>query len=142
MVRYNLKHEEEQKRFVARCEKLFDKQAIVELTEKTGKSKQQNAYIHVALAYGGGELGYTLEEIKTTIKRDMPDLFMYEKNGIKFLRSMGGNWFTKEVAQQFIERMLKWFAEHEQGVHVPTPEEYEQRSSFYDDEVEKYKKFW
>lgn len=140
MVKYNLKDTLEQKRFVARCEKLYDKQALVELTEKTGKTTDQNAFAHVAMTLGGGELGYTLEEIKIIIKRDMQDLFMYEKNGTKFLKSMGGDWYTKEIAQQFIDRMLKWFSE--KGIYIPTPEEYYLKPSYYDMEANKIKKYY
>jgi hypothetical protein len=60
----------------------------IELIRKSNqRSLPQNAFFHLLCTYLGNQLGYTKDEAKTYIKRHMSDVFVYEKNGNKFMRS-------------------------------------------------------
>lgn len=60
----------------------------IELVRKSAqRTINQNSFFHVLCTFLGNELGYTKDEAKTYIKRHMSDVFVYEKNGNKFMRS-------------------------------------------------------
>ena len=69
------------------------KQAIrngwkIELKRKVkNRTLPQNAFFHLLTDFLGMELGYSPPEMKTIVKRHMSDVFVYEKNGNKFMRS-------------------------------------------------------
>jgi hypothetical protein len=61
--------------------KLLEKQAVVEIKEvRKGRTRKQNAYLHLLLADFGMQFGYTVEEAKQLFKALSPDIFKYERD--------------------------------------------------------------
>lgn len=76
----------------------------IELTRKVAqRTLPQNAFFHLLCAFLGNELGYTKDEAKTYIKRHISDVFVYEKNGEKFMRSSAD--LTKEEMAKVMDRL-------------------------------------
>lgn len=75
----------------------------------------QNAYLHLILGYFGTQTGYTLAESKLLYKRLNSDLYVYEKNKTKFMRSSAD--ISKENMAKTIDRFMQY--SDEQGVPLP-----------------------
>lgn len=127
---YDLQNELQAESFKARCNALFKKKGIVELTEKKPqRSLRQNAYLHAALGYFGLQFGYKLEEVKNWYFKDAcnPELFVrYKDDGLtgtqrKVLRSSAE--LTTEEMTLAIERFRNWAADVA-GVYIPSPDEH------------------
>lgn len=95
-----------------------------ELTEKrSGRSLNQNAYLHLILGWFGLEYGYTLEEVKTEIfkKAVNPDIFYQgQKDGPLQIES----WRTSAALSSkemtlAIDRFRDFSANH--GFYLPAP---------------------
>ncbi len=88
----------------------------VEIVRKAEhRTLPQNAYLHLILGYFGTQTGYTLSEAKVLYKRLNPDLYLYEKNGAKFMRSSAD--LSKEDMTKTIER----FMEYSEGKGISLP---------------------
>ena len=61
---YDLKNPLDRERFKRRCNALFLKQGIVELSERVKRSSQSNRYLHLIIGYLAMETGNTLEYAK------------------------------------------------------------------------------
>ena len=108
-------------------ELLIKNKDVAELRKKPeNRTNKQNAYIHMAFGIMSTDSGYTLEEMKSVVKRSIN--FTYEKNGQKFLRQ------TRDLSSQemtvFIEDMRKWAAT--EGFNLLSPEEYEKNQAGVD----------
>lgn len=121
---YNLQDELSRKRFSARVKTLWEKGAIVALTDKSRRTLNQNAYLHVAIGCLALETGNSLEVIKQEIykRRVNPDLYIRSKidpilGKIEFLRSSRD--LTKEEMSLSIDRYLRFCAD--QGIYIPQP---------------------
>lgn len=91
----------------------------VEITRKAEhRTLQQNSYLHLLLGYFGTQTGYTAAEAKTLYKRLNADLYIYEKNGAKFLKSSAD--LSKEDMMKSIDKFIE-YAEHE-GIPLPAPD--------------------
>lgn len=88
------------------------------------RSLNQNSFFHLLLTYYGSQVGYHPEEAKTIVKRAMPDIFVYEKNGEKFLRSSAD--LTKEEMSNVLERFYQLAGS--QGIELPLVDNAETRS--------------
>lgn len=98
--------------------RLIEQGARIEIIKKNPKrSLQHNAYLHVLFSMYGLELGYTLEEAKTLIKRELG--YFYEKNGVKFLVKTSGM-DSKELSD-FINKFRNLSSK--QGYYLPEPHE-------------------
>lgn len=86
---------------------LANKKSLVEVKKiSPGRSLSQNNYLHLLLGAFGQHFGYTLEEAKTVYKRDVnPGIYVYEKNGAKFLRSSAE--LSKEDMAKTIDRFME-----------------------------------
>lgn len=127
---YDLSNELQAENFKKRCNALFRKKTIVDLTEKKPqRTRSQNAYLHAALGYFGLQLGYRMGEVKEWYFKDLcnPDLFvrMVEDRITgemrKTLRS-SSDLDTAEMTTA-IERFRNWAADVA-GVYIPSPEEH------------------
>ena len=49
-MKYDLTNDRDKEKFKARVNQLFERGAYVELTDKSNRSKKQNAYLHVILS--------------------------------------------------------------------------------------------
>lgn len=104
---------------------------VVEIKEKRKKRTiKQNAYLHVLITLYAIELGYTLEEAKTHLKRSC-SFMLYEKNDEKFLKKTS-NLNTQEL-KEFIDWVRNYAGTH--GVYLPTSEEYLVNQMIYDKEI-------
>lgn len=100
--------------------KLLSNQEKIELKKhQPRRSKNQNAYWHVACTILSEETGYTVDEIKTIIK-DQLEFMTYTKNCRRFYRS-SLDLNTIEFAN--LIEFTKSFAESN-GYYIPTPDEY------------------
>lgn len=83
------------------------------------RSLNQNSYLHLLIGAFGAHFGYTLDEAKTVYKRQVnPEIYVYEKNNIKFLRS-SADLDTAEMTKS-IDRFREFSKEH--GLPLPTAE--------------------
>lgn len=136
-MKYDLSIQHDLNKFKARVAKLIADKKKVDLTViKQGRTIQQNKYLHVIFTLYGIEVGLTIEESKTFVKRSCP-FGTYEKNGIKFLKRTR-DMDTKEMTD-FIEWFRTWSAQ--QGIYLPTSEEYIMQKLFIDNEIEKHKQY-
>lgn len=121
----NLLHKEQ---FKMRCNYLFSKGCIVELTEKKPKrATQQNKYLHTLLGFFACETGNTLEYVKQNYYKKLvnPAIFTRKINDkflgeVEVLRS-STDLDTAEMTTS-IERFRNW-ASAECGVYLPSPDE-------------------
>ena len=123
---YDLTSEMQRKSFLARIDKLIEKGAVVEMTEKAFRSPNQNRYLHLLIGVVAIETGNTMEDAKTYYFKKVvnPDLFqVYVKdnmgNTIDRLRSTAE--LTKEEMSIAIDRFKRWGAEN--GIYMPNPED-------------------
>ena len=87
---------------------------------------KQNAYLHVLFTLFGIEIGLTIDESKTYIKRELK--FFYEKQDMIFLKKTS-NCNTKELTN-FIERFRNFASK--QGIYLPTADEYKYNYQYFD----------
>ena len=123
---YNLSNPHDQERFKTRCNALYKKGGMVELTaKKERRTIPQNSYLHLILGCFAMETGNTLDFVKQEyFKRYInPDLFIIEIDDeyigkVTTLRSSR----DLDTAQMTtaIERFRKW-ASAEAGIYLPSP---------------------
>lgn len=121
---YDLSNELSRKQFSTRVKHLWAKGCIVELTDKSRRTLNQNSYLHAILGVLAMETGNSLEVVKLEIfkKRVNPDLFVRTKRDpvlgdIEVVRSSRD--LTKEEMSIAIDRYQKFCAEN--GVFLPEP---------------------
>lgn len=108
-----------------RFNKLLENKKVIELTEKTKGTVQQNRYLHLILTWFGMETGYTLEEVKRNyFKLEVnKEMFLREKTGtlgtVKSLRSTAD--LTKEEKTLAITRFRNWSAGAD--IYLPSADE-------------------
>ena len=111
-----------------KLERLIERKAVVELTEKRQRTLSQNAYLHVLLAYLAMRTGNTLDYVKRNYYKIHcnPELFIVEKDDVvlhrrvKILRSSAD--LTKEQMSLSIDRLRNW-SQIEAEIYLPTAEE-------------------
>lgn len=116
-MRYKTDDHEEAKQAFEYLTKLVGKHAVVEVKEvRSKRTLNQNSYYHLLLGIFGLEFGWSIEEAKTLHKREVsPTIFVYEKNGRKFLRS-SADLDSKEMTNA-IDQLKKYAGEH--GLELP-----------------------
>lgn len=141
---YDLSNALQAESFKLRCNALFSKKCIVELTEKKNKrSGLQNRYLHLILGYFGCQTGYQIEFVKEQFfKRHCNrDLFISYREDkligrvevIKSTRDLDTGEMTTAI-----ERFRNWAAE--QGTYIPAPNE-DQFIVYMEQEIERNKNF-
>lgn len=123
-MQYDLSSDFQRKAFLAKVDNLLDKCAVVELTERTFRSRNQNAYLHLLLGVVAMETGNTLEDVKREYFKDHvnPDIFRSFRtdargNTIRVYRSTAD--VSKEEMSIAIDRFKRWGAEN--GIYLPDP---------------------
>lgn len=123
-MQYDLTTDFQRKAFLARVESLLEKGAVVELTEKTFRSKNQNNYLHLLLGVVAMETGNTLAFTKEVYFKKLvnPDIFCVMKED----KIMGKAQVLKSSAEislqemsMAIDRFKRWGAEN--GIYMPNP---------------------
>lgn len=122
---YDLSNELSRKQFSVRVKHLWEKRAgIVELTDKSRRSFNQNSYLHAILGVLALETGNSLEVVKREIykKRINPDLYVRMKadpvlGEVETIRSSRD--LTKEEFSLSLDRYKKFCSEN--GIYIPEP---------------------
>ena len=125
-MQYNLATDLDQERFVNRANALLQKGVVVELTEKTFRSPNQNRYLHLLIGVVAMETGVGLEYAKREYFKRLvnKDLFVIKKSDrfageIEDLRSSAD--LTIEEMSMAIDRFKRWG--YENGFYMPSPED-------------------
>ena len=116
---------------------MLSKNKVIELKErKTKRTIKQNSYLHVIISLFSINIGYTLEEAKTHLKRHC-NFMIYKKGGESFLKSTAVL-DTKELTD-FIEWIRNYSSEN--GFYLPSPEEYIENQVYINQEIERHKEY-
>ena len=114
-------------RFKSRCNILYGKGCVVELTEKSRRTPAQNRYLHLILGWFALEYGETLDYVKQEYFKRLvnPDLFVTRKEDrflgeTEVLRSTRD--LTKEQLTVAISRFRDW-SSREAGIYLPEANE-------------------
>jgi hypothetical protein len=122
-MRYNLKGEVQRDNQVKAQEylsRLINDQKPIELREiRKPRTNLQNKYLHAILTEWACECGYTIQEMKCSVKAALG--YSYPKGGCVMYRETS-KMDTKELSE-FTEKTRKLAAE--QGVYLMSPEEFE-----------------
>ena len=123
-MQYDLKSEFQRKAFQSKVDKLLEKGAVVELSEKTFRSKNQNNYLHLLIGVVAMETGTTLDYCKEWYFKRLcnKDLFVTTRvdryaGQVEVVRSSAD--LTKEEMSTAIDRFKRWGAEN--GIYMPNP---------------------
>lgn len=124
---YDLKNPLDRERFKRRCNALFTKQGIVELSEKTKRSNQSNKYLHLIIGYLAMETGNSLEYAKEVFYKRAAnnELFVREKEDeilgkVEYIRSSAT--LSQEEFTLSIDRFRDWSSQTA-GIYLPAPNE-------------------
>lgn len=141
---YDLKNPLDRERFKRRCNALFKKQGIVELSEKTTRSNQSNRYLHLILGYLAIETGNSLEYVKDVFYKRTAnkDIFVRIKDDellgqTEYLRSSAS--LSQEEFSASIDRLRDWSSQVA-GIYLPSPNE-EQFLASIEVEMSRYKQW-
>lgn len=146
-MQYNLRNPLHKVQFKVRSAMLLEKSdSIVELTTKKPKrSKEQNSYLHVILAYFALQNGDTLEWVKQQYFKKLvnPDIFIRVKDDrfmgrVKFLRSSSELDSAEMITA--ITRFRNW-ASSEAGIYLPEPNEDEECLKEMEVEISRNKEY-
>ena len=123
-MQYDLTSDFQRKAFLSRVDNLLEKGCLVELTEKSVRTKGQNSYLHLLLGVVAMETGNTLEDVKREYFKELvnPDIFRSYRtdnrgNTIRVYRSSAD--VSKEEMSMAIDRFKRWGAEN--GIYMPNP---------------------
>ena len=123
-MQYDLTSDFQRKAFLSRVDNLLEKSVVVELTEKTIRTRGQNNYLHLLIGVVAMEAGNTLEDAKRWYFKETcnPDLFHrqhFDKLGncIDSIRSTAD--LTKEEMSMAIDRFKRWGSQN--GIYMPNP---------------------
>lgn len=124
---YDLKNPLDRERFKRRCNALFLKQGIVELSERVKRSSQSNRYLHLIIGYLAMETGNTLAYAKEVFYKRTAnkEIFVREKEDeflgkTEYLRSSAE--LTQEEFSLSIDRFRDWSSQTA-GIYLPSPNE-------------------
>ena len=123
-MQYDLTSDFQRKAFLSRVANLLEKGCLVELTEKSVRTKGQNNYLHLLLGVVAMETGNTLADVKEYYFKEIcnSDLFHrqhFDKLGncIDSVRSSAE--LTKEEMSMAIDRFKRWGSQN--GIYMPNP---------------------
>lgn len=141
---YDLRNPLDRERFKRRCNALYSKQGIVDLSEKTQRSSNQNRYIHLLIGYLAIETGNSLDYVKEIFYKRAAnkELFIREKEDeilgkVEYLRSSAD--LSKEEMTLSIDRFRNWSSQTA-GIYLPAANEQEFLASI-EYEMSKYKQW-
>lgn len=141
---YDLRNPLDRERFKRRCNALYSKQGIVDLSEKTQRSSNQNRYIHLLIGYLAIETGNSLDYVKEIFYKRAAnkELFVREKEDeilgkVEYLRSSAD--LSKEEMTLSIDRFRNWSSQTA-GIYIPAANEQEFLASI-EYEMSKYKQW-
>lgn len=136
-MKYSTSNPIERKKAEARFKLLIEKGKDIELKEvKRKRTIKQNSFLHVVISLFAIEFGYNLEEAKTHLKRSC-DFMRYTKNNEVFLKR------TRDMDTKELTTFIEWVRNHsaENGLYIPTAEEYLLNQFEVDREIQRNKEF-
>lgn len=126
---YDLGNPLDRERFKRRCNALFQKRCVAELSERTMRTTRQNAFLHLLLGYLATETGNTLDYVKEVFYKRAAnrDIYVREKDDpilgkVEYLRSSSD--LTKEEMMTSIDRFRDWSSQTA-GIYLPAANEQE-----------------
>ena len=126
---YDLRNPLDRERFKRRCNALFEKRGIVDLSEKTQRSSQQNKYLHLLIGYLAIETGNSIDYVKEIFYKRTAnkELYVREKEDgipgkVEYLRSSAD--LSKEEMTLSIDRLRDWSSQVA-GIYLPAANEQE-----------------
>lgn len=126
---YDLRNPLDRERFKRRCNALFEKRGIVDLSEKTQRSSQQGKYLHLLIGYLAIETGNSIDYVKEIFYKRTAnkELYVREKEDgilgkVEYLRSSAD--LSKEEMTLSIDRLRDWSSQVA-GIYLPAANEQE-----------------
>jgi hypothetical protein len=126
---YDLRNPLDRERFKRRCNALFEKRGIVDLSEKTQRSSQQSKYLHLILSLLAIETGNSIDYVKEIFYKRTAnkELYVREKEDgilgkVEYLRSSAD--LSKEEMTLSIDRLRDWSSQVA-GIYLPAANEQE-----------------
>jgi len=121
-MQYNLSNILDKARFKTRVNALYEKGAIVDVTEKVYRSANQNRYLHAIIGLVAIETGVSVDYAKQEYYKRLvnPDIFECGTDKFtskKILRSSAS--LNPEEMSKSIDRFKRWAAE--QKIAIPEP---------------------
>ena len=123
-MQYDLTSDFQRKAFLSRCDLLLERGAVVEITEKTFRSRNQNSYLHLLIGVVAMETGTTLDYCKEWYFKRLcnKDLFITTRmdkyaGQVDVIRSSAD--LTKGEMSMAIDRFKRWG--YENGIYMPNP---------------------
>lgn len=123
-MQYDLANHLQRSLFETRCKALLDKGCVVDLAERTFRSKSQNNYLHLLIGVVAMETGTTVAYAKEWYFKRLcnKDLFVTTKadryaGQVEMVRSSAD--LTQEEMSTAIDRFKRWGWEN--GIHMPSP---------------------
>ena len=123
-MQYDLTSDLQRNAFITRCNSLLEKGVVVDLSEKTFRSRNQNCYLHLLIGVVAMETGNTLDYCKEWYFKRLcnKDLFVTTKTDrfageVEVIRSSAD--LTKEEMSMAIDRFKRWGSEN--GIYMPNP---------------------
>lgn len=127
---YNLSNVYDKEKFRDKVNKLYSDGAVVELVKKNpNRTLKQNSYLHLILGYFAQEFGYSLEEVKFNIFKNLcnKDLFQEEKinkHNQKIIHIKSSSELDTRDMTIAIDRFRNYSASV-CGLYIPSPDEKE-----------------
>lgn len=123
---YDLSRQLDRERASARFNSLLMRGCCVDITEKTGRSLNQNNYLHLVLGVLAMETGNTIADVKEHYYKRLVnyDIFARPKvdklgNALTVMRSTSE--LTHEELSLSIDRLHNWA--YQNGIYLPRPED-------------------
>lgn len=123
-MQYDLSSDFQRNCFISRAQALIEKGSVVEITEKTFRSRNQNSYLHLLIGVVAMETGNTLEYCKEWYFKRLcnKDLFITTCKDrfigeVEVIRSSAD--LTKEEMSMAIDRFKRWGDQN--GIYMPNP---------------------
>lgn len=121
-----------------RLNKLKSEGCVVELKKVMPiRSNQMNKYLHVCISLTAIEMGYSLDECKTHLKRKC-GFMRYEKNGEVFLRHSSK--MQSDELGKWIE-FIRNYAMINLGLYILDADEYKNNSASIDNFISSHKQY-
>ena len=147
---YDFKKDFDIEMYKKRSKELIDKKAIIELKEKRSKrTLSQNSYLHVCISLFSIETGYTLDEMKTHLKRKCT-FMRYKKETIDRLKKKGitedQEIFLKKSSHLDTKGLTDWIDwirnyAGQKGVDIPSPDDYRRNWAEYEKKIQACKAY-
>ena len=126
---YDLHNELHRNAFKARCNALYHKGGIVELTDRSRRTQAQNRYLHLILGWFAVEYGETVQYVKEEYFKRLVnvDLFVTRRHDrwlgdVTVLRSTRE--LTTAEMSTAVDRFRDW-SSREAGIYLPEANEEE-----------------